>query len=62
LPPEGDMTFQVILEEHTTYTLQFENEREFKEWEEQGSCVSDLNFQNIVLQKSSHDTTLIDND
>ncbi len=57
------MTFEVILEEqHNIHRLQFDDEQEFKEWEEQGSCVSDLNYQNIIFQKSSHDITLIDND
>ena len=53
------MTYQVIFEEHGTYQLRFDSEKEFKEWEEQGSCVSDLNYQNIVYQKIDHETRTI---
>ena len=49
------MTYEVILEEHITYWLQFTDYQEFRQWEEQGSCVSDLNYQNIVFQKSNHE-------
>lgn len=56
------MTYQVILEEHSTYQLKFDSEQEFKEWEEQGSCVSDLNYQNIIYQKTAHDIRTINND
>ena len=52
------MTYEVILEEHNTYRLQFDDEQEFKEWEEQGCCVSDLNHQNIIYQKSNHEIDL----
>ena len=49
------MTYEVILEEHSTYQLLFDSEQEFKETrEEQGCCVSDL-LQNIVFQKSNHE-------
>ena len=56
------MTYEVILEEHNTYRLQFDDEQEFKEWEEQGACVSDLNYQNIIFQKSSHEIDLTNDD
>ena len=56
------MTFEVILEEHNTYRLQFDDEQEFKEWEEQGCCVSDLNYQNIIFQKSNHEIDLTNDD
>ena len=49
------MTYEVILEEHSTYRLQFDDEQEFRQWQEQGSCVSDLNYQNIIFQKSNHE-------
>ena len=54
------MTYEVILEEHSTYQLLFDSEQEFREWEEQGSCVSDLNYQNIIFQKSNHEITPTD--
>ena len=56
------MTYEVILEEHNTYRLQFDDEKEFKEWEEQGCCVSDLNYQNIIFQKSNHEIDLTNDD
>jgi|TARA_R100000458_G_C8134364_1_gene148114 hypothetical protein len=51
------MTYQVTLKEHSFYRLQFDSEQEFREWEEQGCCVSDLNYQDIIFQKSDIDIT-----
>jgi len=56
------MTYEVIYEEHNTYRLQFDDEEEFKEWEDEGACVSDLDYQYIIFQQSDHDITPTNDD
>ena len=51
------MTYEVIFEEHNFYRLQFDDELEFKGWEDRGSCLDDLDSQNNIFQKSNHEIT-----
>ena len=45
------MTYEVKHEEHSVHFLTFDSEDEFKEWEDEGSCISDLNLSQIRLTK-----------
>ena len=45
------MSYRVILKETSEYYLVFDDEKDYKEWEENGCCLSDLNSQNILDEK-----------
>ena len=51
------MTYKVQYEEHSVHVLTFDSEDEFKEWEDEGSCISDLNPSQIGLTKCNIDIT-----
>ena len=56
------MTYEVKYEEHRKYFLTFDSEDEFKEWEDEGSCISDLNPSQISLTKCNIDITELEED
>ena len=45
------MSYRVILKETNVYHLVFDDEKDFKEWDEDGCCISDLNSQNILSEQ-----------
>ncbi|MBP13132.1 MAG: hypothetical protein CMA71_06330 [Euryarchaeota archaeon] len=64
LQPPGDqpMTYQVIVEERSTLHLQFDDEQEFKAWDDLGACVDELHPEDILSEKSSREIIPIDDD
>ena len=56
------MTYNVKYEEYRTYFLTFDSEDEFKEWEDEGSCISDLPPSQISLTKCNIDITELEED
>ena len=44
------MTYKVQRKEYSVHVLTFDSEIEFKEWEEEGSCISDLDSSQISLR------------
>ena len=43
------MTYKIQRKEYSVHVLTFDSEIEFKEWEEEGSCISDLHSSQISL-------------
>ena len=56
------MTYQVIVEERSSYHLQFDDEQEFKAWDDLGACVAELHPQDILSEKFSREIIQIDDD
>ena len=46
------MTYEVEYEEHNLYVLTFDSKEQFEDWENLGSCISDLNQANISICKT----------
>lgn len=56
------MTYQVIVEERSSYHLQFDDEQEFKAWDDLGACVDELHPEDILSKKFSREIIPIDDD
>ena len=44
-------TYSVSIEQHTHLIVEFESEQDFIDWEDLGSCISDLHPSQIASQK-----------
>lgn len=56
------MTYQVLVEEHSSYHLQFDDEQDFKAWNDLGACVGELHAEDILSKKFSREIIPIDDD
>tara|TARA_R110002012_G_scaffold142223_3_gene300144 strand:- start:379 stop:549 length:171 start_codon:yes stop_codon:yes gene_type:complete len=56
------MTYQVLVEECSTYHLQFDDEQDFKAWDDLGACIDELRPEDILSEEFSREIIQIDDD
>tara|TARA_Y100000015_G_scaffold28803_1_gene28073 strand:+ start:423 stop:590 length:168 start_codon:yes stop_codon:yes gene_type:complete len=49
--------FTVTYQEVSHYTIEFDDEAEFNEWDDQGACIDDLHPSQITMSKCYTDIT-----
>ena len=53
------MPYHVRIEQHLTLWVEFETEKDFDDWVDDGSCLSELDPQTIVKEKINSDVSPI---
>tara|TARA_R110002020_G_scaffold297405_1_gene513216 strand:- start:1071 stop:1235 length:165 start_codon:yes stop_codon:yes gene_type:complete len=53
------MPYFVKIEQHVSLFVQFETEKDFDDWEDAGSCISELDPKTILKQKINSDVSPI---